>query len=143
MSVLTQRVNPYIDVKPNVNQLELSAKDVLYETIDARAASQQNITFDLDAKGDDSLLCANAYITGHFRIRKKRGALADADIARIIDERDRVCLRNNFFEEMMLNSTFNYQGVNINARPYLACKEMSAVFDGDEYQRKYGGVGGG
>ncbi len=134
--------NPYIDVRPNVNTLELSSKDVLYETVDSRAASQQNITFNLDAKGDDSLLCANAYITAHFRLVRNTTA-GNATANQTITTRDRVCLRNNFFEEMMLNATFNYQGTNINSRPYLACKEMSMIFDDNEYQKKYGGVGGG
>ena len=144
-TVIKTRTNPYIDVKPNVQHLEISAKDILYETVDARAASQQNITWDLDAKGDDSLLCSNAYVTAHFRIRRKTSAVqaGNINVASIMQARDRLCLRNNFYEEMQLNTTVNFQGVNINSRPYIACKELGYIFEDQEYQRKYGGTGGG
>ena len=133
--------NPYINVKSNVHTVEISAKDILYETVDARSASQQNITFDLDAKGDNSLLCADAYVTGYFRFTRK--TTADPAGTNTLDPRDRVCLRNNFVDDMILNSTFNYQGTNINSRPYLASRTLASVFEDDFYQRKYGGVGGG
>ncbi len=133
--------NPYIDVKSNVHTVEISAKDILYETVDARSASQQNITFDLDAKGDNSLLCADAYVTGYFRFTRVTATSPNG--AATLDPRDRVCLRNNFVDDMILNSTFNYQGTNINSRPYLASRPLASTFEDDFYQRKYGGVGGG
>jgi len=136
--------NPYLDVNQYVNNIEISSRDVLYETVDARSASTQNITFDLDAKGDNSLLCADVYVTAHFTLKKTVTAAETtvANIADINNPRDRVAFRNNFLDELILNSTFNYNGTAITERPYINCKEMMAILDGNNYQRKYGGVGG-
>lgn len=136
--------NPYLDVNQYVNNIEISSRDVLYETVDARSASTQNITFDLDAKGDNSLLCADVYVTAHFKLKKTStvGDSALTVIGDINNTRDRVAFRNNFLDELLLNTTFNYNGTAITERPYINCKEMMAILDGNDYQRKFGGVGG-
>lgn len=139
--------NSYLDVNQYVNNIEISSRDVLYETVDSRSASTQNITWDLDAKGDNSLLCADVYVTAYFRLYKTTNTAAGNDqfvtaVGSINSPTDRVAFRNNFLDEIILNSSMNINGTTISERPYINSKELMAILDGNNYQRKYGGVGG-
>jgi hypothetical protein len=133
--------NPYTQVVNAFNKLEVSSKDILFETVDARAVSSQNITWDIQSKGSESLLCSDAYITAYFKFKVADTANGANPIALNAD--DKVCLRNGFQDKIILNSTFNWNGTNINERPYLACRELDLIGCSNDWQRKYGGVGGG
>ncbi len=141
MADIVKTQNPYTQVVNAFNKLEVSSKDILFETVDARAISSQNITWDIQSKGSESLLCSDAYITAYFKFKVADTADGENPIA--LHANDKVCLRNGFQDKIILNSTFNWNGTNINERPYLACRELDLIGCSNDWQRKYGGVGGG
>ncbi len=132
-------VNKHISPLENIESLSINAQDIIYESTDARSASQTNIIFDIQNKGPESLMDTNAYVTATFLFSKVVNLAYNMEL----DPRDQFALRNNFYHDIIQNSVFSWNGVALNERPYITSRAINDACCNDDFEIQYGGTGGG